>query len=244
MSTLHRLFRRHRRTGADDEQLFRALFEMEGSRPCGYGRCSRRTGLACEYEDRNNRPCATAWCPSHRFVIDGRLYCRRHAAVINALPPRASGNQPPLPDVDSRAPGLVNWVSREVDNGVRSLLLRRIGAGFGARLAASPVTLVHLEAEGAPAWERRWTVVSSRGSTLVVAVVVAEDRDSEVIIRVGERTRLRATPPWISDRNAGGGGAARAKFRRQLLASVAAALKDESAELATPPLAPDIPSAR
>ena len=110
----------------------------------------------CEYVDRRGRECRTAWCIEHRVTIEDRVYCRRHAGVVSALPSLDSSPTVSLPDLDNRAPSLVGWVSRQIDGDVWRLLLKELSAGSGGQLVADPVTLVFVGIGRQRAWERAW----------------------------------------------------------------------------------------
>jgi len=78
----------------------------------------------------------------HRLVhrapvtIEGRVYCRRHAGVVSALPSLDSSLAVSLPDLDNRAPSLVGWVSRQIDGDIWRLLLKELTSGSGGQLVA------------------------------------------------------------------------------------------------------------
>ncbi len=88
-----------------------------------------RRAPPCEYVDRRGRECRTAWCIEHRVTIEDRVYCRRHAGVVSALPSLDSSLAVSLPDLDNRAPSLVGWVSRQIDGDVWRLLLKELSSG-------------------------------------------------------------------------------------------------------------------
>src|SRR5438105_7619744 len=110
-----------------DEQPVSPAMIALGELPCTERGCTAVTGLECEYVDRRSRRCRTAWCPVHRLVVRDRVYCRRHAGVVEAVPTGVLDAQTPLPDLDNRAPSLVNWVTNEVDGEVRRLLIQELG---------------------------------------------------------------------------------------------------------------------
>lgn len=184
--------------GADHSPV--ALAEQIGDLACTQPGCGAATGLPCDYVDRRGRACGTAWCPDHRLVIDARVYCRRHAGVVSALPVGLASSWVPMPDLENRAPSLVSWVAREVDADVRDLLLGEAGLGDGAQIVTDPVYLVFVGCDRRRAWERAWKVVDRTGWSLRVALVVEECADAEVAVRVSSRIVERLTPPWIVQR--------------------------------------------
>jgi hypothetical protein len=88
-----------------------------GDLPCAATGCAETTGVRCAYVDRRERGCATAWCPAHRELAGGHVYCRRHAVLIRAI--AAGAGVPWLPDVDSRAPSLVEWLANDLGDASR-----------------------------------------------------------------------------------------------------------------------------
>jgi hypothetical protein len=168
--------------------------------PCTQDGCSSQDGAACQYVDRRGRECRTAWCIEHRFTIEDRVYCRRHAGVISALPSLDSSLAVSLPDLDNRAPSLVGWVSRQIDGDIWRLLLKELASGSGAQLVADPVTLIFVGIGRQRAWERAWRLDSHVGIALRVSVVVEELDDTMITVKVGGNTVEQLVPPWIQHR--------------------------------------------
>ncbi len=176
-----------------------SVAELAGDERCTQPGCGSSTGLACTYMDRRGRGCRTAWCPDHRLVIDGRVYCRRHAGVVSALPAGYAGLTAPMPDLETRAPSLVSWVAREVDADVRALLLAKPWDGR-AQVVTDPVYLVFIGTDRRRAWERAWKLVDQSGRSLRVSLLVEEGADAEVAVKVGAAIVERLAPPWIVQR--------------------------------------------
>ena len=177
-----------------------AVAERRGELPCTQPGCGSSVGLSCEYVDRRGRACSTAWCPDHRLVIAGHVYCRRHAGVVSALPVGLVSSATPMPDLENRSPSLVSWVAREVDADVRDLLLGEAALGGEAQIVTDPVYPAFTGSDRRRAWERAWKVVDRTGWSLRVALVVEECADAEVAVRVNSRTVERLAPPWIVQR--------------------------------------------
>ncbi len=172
----------------------------EPGHPCTQGGCTATDGIPCAYVDRRGRECRTAWCPEHRVTIEDRVYCRRHAGVVSALPSLDSSLAVSLPDLDNRAPSLVGWVSRQIDGDVWRLLLKELSSGRGGQLVADPVTLIFVGIGRQRAWERAWRLDSHIGIALRVSIVVEELDDTMVTVKVGGNTVEQLVPPWIQHR--------------------------------------------
>jgi hypothetical protein len=185
---------------AEPELRSASLADQAGDLECTQPGCDTSTGLRCEYVDRRGRACGTAWCPHHRLVIEGRVYCRRHAGVVSALPAGYAGSAAPMPDLENRAPSLVSWVAREVDADLRQLLLSEAASGEGTQLLTDPVYPVFIGRDRRRAWERAWKLVDASGRSLRVSLLVEECADAEVGIRVNSTIVGRLTPPWIVQR--------------------------------------------
>jgi hypothetical protein len=171
--------------------------------PCTREGCTAVDGVACEYVDRRGRACRTAWCPLHRVTVEGHVYCRRHAGVMSSLPTADASLVAPLPDLDNRAPSLVGWVARQLDPDVWKLMLHELDAEAGAQLLADPVALVFVGITRQRAWERAWKLDGYTGITRRVSIMVAEDDDTEVMVKVGANIVDRLVPPWIEHRARG-----------------------------------------
>ncbi len=194
------MFRRHERPVPPAEEPVSPAMVAIGELPCTERGCTATTGLECEYVDRRSRRCRTAWCPVHRVVVHDSVYCRRHAGVVRAVPTGLLDAQAPLPDLDNRAPSLVNWVSNEIDAEVRRLLVRELGTA-GGELIADPVSLVFVGIDRSRAWERTWKLVGHQGTIRKVSLTVEEDADNEVAVKIGPNVVDRVVPPWIGRRN-------------------------------------------
>jgi hypothetical protein len=128
------------------------------------------------------------------------VYCRRHAGTVQAIGELAhdpSGH----PDLDDRAPSLVDWIGRDIDRDIRTLLARaaRPGESVIADEAARRTHDFHRNTR----WERSWRLVEHTGPILNVTLHVAEDNDSLVHVRVGTETVADGVPPWIARRREG-----------------------------------------
>jgi hypothetical protein len=167
---------------------------------CNFRSCASHSASPCSYRDRRGRECGTAFCPDHGTSVEGRPYCKRHGSTVLALGSQASD---PLafPDVGNRAPSLVSWVANDLDTPVRDLL-SRLCRPEEQVLTDDEVTLLHDQMR-TPRWERSWRLVDHTGVIVKVTVVVGEDDDALVRVRVGSEDVVRAVPPWIERRRLG-----------------------------------------
>ena len=192
--------------------------------------CGAGDAIQCTYVDRRERRCLTHWCSDHIALVDGRPCCRRHAGVLRAI-----GNEPDavhtLPDLENRAPSLVNWVGCHIDASLRSLLARysdpeaRV-AGSSTRPGGPP---------GQRKWTRHWKALSSTGIDLSISLEVYEAEDTIVSACADRAEVMSAEPPWITARRQGldltpeQDAAARAYFYEDLISALEAELVSRSA---------------
>ena len=72
--------------------------------------------------------------------------------------------------------------------------------GAGAQLVADPVTLIFVGIGRQRAWERAWRLDSHVGIALRVSIVVEENDDTMITVKVGANTVEQLVPPWIQHR--------------------------------------------
>jgi hypothetical protein len=212
---------------AGDRPVLATLLDISGTRRCSERGCSRRVGVRCEYLDRRNRACDTAWCPEHRVVLEGRVFCRRHAATVNALPAAATGDLAPTPDVDSRAASLAAWVGRDLDGAVRAAIAARLQVSTD-HIDAADVALAVVGTERRWAWERTWR--GQAGDRVLRVGVVVEEQDEEVVAaHVNGEECVRLTPPWIGSRDIGPDHPRRRAFNTALIDAIDERLREDGA---------------
>jgi hypothetical protein len=168
--------------------------------PCSIRGCSNVNAQGCAYRDRRGRKCSAAFCPAHSVAFSGVSYCRRHAGTVQAIG-ELSKDPNGFPDLNDRAPSLVNWVARDLDESIRRLLGRTARSGESVIVDES-VRLAHDPARKAR-WERSWRIVEHTGLVLKVTVHVSEDDDALVHVRVGTEMVADGVPPWIARRREG-----------------------------------------
>ena len=159
--------------------------------------CTTSEVDSCQFTDRHGRHCLSTWCIAHRVTDDEKTFCRRHASFAQAL--GTYDNTAALPELENRAPSLVNWVSNGVDAEVRAMLAER-GAGHeGVVLAHDPVHL--LVGIRGRRWGRSWSLRGPDGhDTLRVSIEVDEHSDPELAVRVDGDVITRSIAPWIGHR--------------------------------------------
>jgi hypothetical protein len=167
---------------------------------CAQRGCTNVGAQLCAYRDRRGRACPAAFCPAHSVSFSGTSYCRRHAGTVQAIGELAKDPNG-FPDLNDRAPSLVNWISRDLDENVRRLLGRTARSGESVIVDES-VRLAHDPARKAR-WERAWRIVEHTGLVLKVTVHVSEENDSLVHVRVGTEMVADGVPPWIARRREG-----------------------------------------
>jgi hypothetical protein len=175
---------------------------LRGILACSEYACSRHDGVTCAYVDRRGRFCPTAWCPDHQVVVEGRVFCRRHARLVAAVGGQFQMAQA-LPDLDNRSPSLADYVGDALEPRVLELLWGLCRPGSNDQVAAEPLRVVHPMAGGTRHWDRTWKIFDHTGVIVQVAVEVHEGHDPEVDIKVGRTLVGRAIPPWIDRRRQG-----------------------------------------
>jgi hypothetical protein len=167
---------------------------------CSMYRCTSDRAKPCAYRDRRDRSCSSAFCPAHSVSLGGVTYCRRHAGTVQAIGELAK-NPNGLPDISDRGPGLINWIARDLDKAIRTVLARTVRPGESL-IVDDAVRLAHDPWRKAR-WERSWRIVEHTGPVLAVTVAMSEEDESRVAIRVGAETVADSVPPWISRRAQG-----------------------------------------
>ena len=90
-----------------------------------------------------------------------------------------------LPDLDNRAPSLVNWIARDLDANVRQLLAA--SAGRGESIIADDTVRVVRDFNRNARWEQSWRLVDHTGLILKVTIQVLEEE---------QLTRARSCRKW------------------------------------------------
>ena len=174
----------------------------DGQDPCSEGSCDSQHGAPCEYVDRRGKECPTAWCPEHQHLVGEVVYCRRHAGVMAVLLTLPEEDRE-RPDLDKRAPSLLEHVARRLNQPAMQMLQAR-----GAQYPGSSIVVdaLHMTMAGTPrvrGWEHRWRLLDHTGPLGTVGIRVDEDTDSLVQVKVDGVVVHTAEPPWIATRTAG-----------------------------------------
>jgi hypothetical protein len=169
--------------------------------PCGLTGCTNETAAPCSYLDGRGRACQSAYCPEHGVTIDGAFYCRRHAGIVRALGSSVTPGSG-LPDLDNRAPSLVNWIARDLDANVRRLLTA--SASRGESVIADETVRVVRDFNRHARWEQSWRLVDHTGLILKITIQVLEENDTLVRVHVGSGVIADGVPPWIVRRSENG----------------------------------------
>ncbi len=164
---------------------------------CKVAGCSNDTAQPCSYRDGRGRACRAVCCPDHGASTGGKFYCRRHAGVLRAVGTEAT-QQGGLPDLDNRAPSLVNWIARDLDANVQRLLTG--AAKTGESVIADDTVHVARDFNRRARWEQSWRLVDHTGLILKVTIQVLEENDSLVRVHVGSGVIADGVPPWIARR--------------------------------------------
>ena len=166
--------------------------ELLGVLPCSARGCRQETGLPCAYIDRRDRRCPTAWCPQHRAVHDGHVFCPVHGRTVAATADGYADHH--RPDLDNEVPLLVSWVTRELEPDLGGLV-EVVSREYGQVFVADPVRFVLYGVERVRTWERAWKMCAHTGVTLRVHAAVEEADPTTVHVKVNSRVVTSAPAP-------------------------------------------------
>ncbi|MGC8460586.1 MAG: hypothetical protein ACP5OR_01895 [Candidatus Dormibacteria bacterium] len=178
------------------ERQRRELMSKLGDQYCSARGCKEETGLSCEYLDRRDRPCPTAWCPEHRHVVNGHVYCPSHAGYVEGTESEFGAHV--HPDVENRVPALVNWVTRELDADVLAMIEPLVPV-YGDKMVIDPIRFVLFGVERIRTWERSWKMCSHISVDLRVALAVEESRPDTILGKVNSHIVITTPAPWSDE---------------------------------------------
>jgi hypothetical protein len=136
-------------------------------------------------------------------MVEGRVFCRRHARLFASAMTGEFQVGQTLPDLDNRSPSLADWVGDALEPRVLDLLWCLCRPGSNDQVAAEALRVVHPTSGGARRWIRTWKIYDHTGVIVQVTVEVDESRDPEVDVKVGRDLVGRGVPPWIERRHRG-----------------------------------------
>lgn len=169
----------------------------EPTAPCTLQGCENLSGIPCSYVDRRGSRCDTPWCADHLIVVGRHIYCRRHANTILALGDAAK-DPLALPHVNDRGPSLVNWIAKELDPTMRTVLEKI--ARPDETMSQQKSVMVTYDERRRRRWERNWKLIAHTGVNVNATLRIEEASDALIYIVVNGRVVARGIPPWIERR--------------------------------------------
>jgi hypothetical protein len=195
-----------------------------GDQYCSARGCAQKTGLACSYIDRREHPCPTGWCPEHRYITHGAVFCPTHGRLLDGTADEF--RECVRVDLGNAVPVVLAWLVQEIDAEVSATMLQ-LAMEWRQALVLDPVHFALVGVQRARSWERAWKICDSLGPTLRVATVIEEAEPEVVEARINARPVIRLVVPWHEDHGFGerpeSAAAARAAvltFRERLLAAL------------------------
>lgn len=180
-----------------ERQLGFDPYTAQAGDACSELDCESTTAFPCQYVDRRGRACDTSWCTIHRRVVEGRVYCPRHAGIVGAV---GSDSSSMRPDLESRCASLVNWIANAIDGDVKQILETLPDRREDERMLVEPVRLVFGVHAHERRWERGWKLLDHVAVTTRVTLEVSEHADTEVRVRINGNDVVTVVPPWIEHR--------------------------------------------
>ncbi len=164
-----------------------------GDQYCSARGCTQKTGLACSYIDRHERPCPTGWCPEHRYITHGAVFCPTHGRLLDGTGDEF--HERVRVDLGNVVPVVLAWIVQEIDAEVSTTMLQ-VALEWRNALVLDPVHFALVGVERTRTWERAWKICDSLGPTLRVATVIEEAEPGVVEARINARPVIRLVIPW------------------------------------------------
>ena len=164
-----------------------------GTLKCSGIGCANSKGVECAYVDRRGRQCKTAWCPAHRQIYGGEVYCALHASTMAGID--SEYGESVHPDLENRLPAIVNWVTRNAEDDIVATMAS-IARGRNEVLVSDPVRMVLHTVGRIKTWERSWKSCSTLGVACRVTISIEEKNADELEVRVNSRVVARVPTPW------------------------------------------------
>ena len=186
---------------------------------CGAG-CGKTSGFRCGYKDMAGQRC-TYWCPDHSILLNGRMWCERHANSVKWLRARDGSIYEigPIAAIDDRSPNLVGILVDELNREMITHLTAcfkdhegvyivtdahvRTASIPKGRIEHTPGGPLILQEAGHTAWERGWGVYSHVGYLARVVLRVTATEPPIVHVYANGVLVLRRVPDWITNRGKG-----------------------------------------
>ncbi len=195
-----------------------------GDQYCSARGCTQKTGLACSYIDRRERPCPTGWCPEHRYVTQGAVFCPSHGRLLDGTADEF--RESVRVDLGNVVPVVLAWITQEVDAEISAAMLQ-LALEWHQALVLDPVHFGLVGVHRVRTWERAWKICENLGPTLRVGIVIEEAEPGIVEARINARPVLRILVPWDESHGFGerpatpaAASAAVANFRERLLCAL------------------------
>lgn len=189
---------------------------------CSSSGCAAPAHWQCAYVDANHVRCQTRWCQSHGTVVDGWVFCRRHASVAETMG-RAAGTLNEVknvPAVGDRAVALAIQVGRDLNWDMLKLLEDCYGADRSVRIHADQTVRAvwhdhHFVEHGTGDvplltrswrqrhWEWSWSVSNPAGYLKRITLSVPVAEEPEVTVKVDRTVVFAGVPDWIQRRQQG-----------------------------------------
>lgn len=167
---------------------------------CGVSTCNAPNALACGYVDRTGRSCGFPTCLEHGTTINEVHYCRRHAAILDALGiENPSGYE--LPSLDNRNVSLVAALSTDLDASIRDILEHN--ALTDEHLVWDRHVKAVTDSQQKIFWQKAWALTSEKGPTITIAIAAPDDIDAQVLVTANSRPISVGIPTWIQSRRKG-----------------------------------------
>lgn len=112
-----------------------------------------------------------------------------------------AGHANAVPDLQDRAPSLINWIAKDIDAPLRALLAK--AARSGERVITDGYVQLTRDIVRRARWERSWRIVDNTGLVIKVVIYIDEGDDSLVHVCAGDLIVGEGVPPWIEHRRKG-----------------------------------------
>ncbi len=159
-----------------------------GADQCSARQCTLHNGTHCSFVDRHNRRCPTAWCPEHRKILNGKVYCPTHAELMSAI---ANGTEDSfIPDMSNQIPLRLIRVVNGLDIQIGTLVAN-VASARGETVLLDPVHFNLIGLKRTRVWERSWKTASVTGLSLRITARIEEAHPDVLEILVNSASILQ-----------------------------------------------------